>query len=150
MTSFAKLLYKAFLTITVATAPAVGETVQIPGPAGPLEGEILRAHNALQWVIIIPGSGPIDRNGNSEELGLNSDTSALLAQEYLSIGLTSLRIDKRGFFGSRLAISDPAEVSLTGYAQDVTQWSEHAREQGAECVWLAGHSEGCLVSLIVA
>ncbi|MEO1191508.1 MAG: alpha/beta fold hydrolase [Pseudomonadota bacterium] len=100
-------------------------------------------------VIIIPGSGPTDRDGNSP-FGLNSDTYKLLAEELADAGIASLRIDKRGLFGSTEAVLDPEDVSLAAYAEDTRRWVALLRERGYDCVWLAGHSEGGLVALKTA
>lgn len=64
-------------------------------------------------------------------------------------GVASLRIDKRGLFGSAAAIRDPNAVTIADYAQDVRHWAEYASNI-APCVWIAGHSEGGLVALVAA
>ena len=50
-------------------------------------------------VLIVPGSGPTNRDGNSLH-GLNTDTYKLLAQGLAARGIASVRIDKRGMFSS--------------------------------------------------
>lgn len=57
-------------------------------------------------VLIIPGSGPTDRDGNSPN-GLRASTYMLLAQGLAAHGISTVRVDKRGLFGSRAAVSDP-------------------------------------------
>ncbi|MEM6310888.1 MAG: alpha/beta fold hydrolase [Pseudomonadota bacterium] len=128
---------------------AMAEPVQIPGPAGPLEGELLRLETPAHIVIIIPGSGPIDRDGNASQLRLESNTYRLLAEGLQTAGIASIRIDKRGFFGSSAAIANPNDVTIAAYAQDARDWVNKAAET-APCVWLAGHSEGGLVALAMA
>lgn len=127
----------------------MAKSIQIKGPDGPLSGELVVAKNARDIVVIIPGSGPIDRNGNSARLGLNSDTYKLLAEDLNAAGVSSLRIDKRGFYGSAAAISDPNDVTIGAYAEDVAKWVDRASAV-APRVWLAGHSEGGLVALVAA
>lgn len=128
---------------------AFADPVQIPGPAGPLEAERVAMPGAAHALVIIPGSGPTDRDGNSPGLGMGSDTLRLLAEELAAEGIASLRIDKRGFYGSEGAIADPNDVTIAAYAEDARAWVAEAANL-APCVWLAGHSEGGLVALAAA
>ncbi|MGE4371427.1 MAG: alpha/beta hydrolase [Xanthobacter sp.] len=133
-----------------ADTPAMkGQPVEIAGPAGPLSGEALAVPGAEHVVVIIPGSGPTDRNGNSPTMGMASDTYLLLAEGLAQQGIASVRTDKRGFFSSEKAISDPNQVTIADYVNDVHGWARKAKEL-APCVWLAGHSEGALVALKAA
>jgi len=135
--------------LLMALPAAAAEVRQIPGPAGPLEGELLTVPGADHLLVIVPGSGPIDRDGNAPALGLASDSYRLLAEGLAERGIASIRIDKRGFFGSSAAIADPNEVTVAAYAADARAWVE-ATGDLASCVWLAGHSEGGLVALAAA
>lgn len=137
------------LSLLCLSIPAFAEPVRIDGPAGPLEAEMLSVDGAAHAVVIIPGSGPTDRDGNSPQAGLKSDTYKLLAEGLAEAGVSSLRIDKRGFYGSAAAIADPNDVSIGAYAGDVRKWVARASEL-APCVWIAGHSEGGLVALVAA
>jgi len=101
-------------------------------------------------VLIIPGSGPTDRDGNNP-LGVKAATCRLLAEGLAASGITSARIDKRGMFGSGQAVPDANAVSIGDYAADVQGWIAAVRnETGASCIWLLGHSEGGLVALAAA
>ncbi|MFV0335835.1 MAG: alpha/beta hydrolase [Tropicimonas sp.] len=137
------------LLLLTFPALAMAEPVHIPGPQGQLEAEMIAVQRAAHVVIIIPGSGPIDRDGNSPQMGLSTDTYRLLAEGFSEQGIASLRIDKRGFYGSAGAISDPNNVTIGAYAEDVRDWVAYASSV-APCVWLAGHSEGGLVALVAA
>jgi uncharacterized protein len=126
--------------------------VSIEGPQGPLKGTMLEpAHQQSGAVIlIIPGSGPTDRDGNSP-LGVKASTYRLLAEALTDRGITSVRIDKRGMFASATAVSDANQVTIEDYAQDALYWVKEARRlTDARCVWLLGHSEGALVALAAA
>ncbi|MBN8995996.1 MAG: alpha/beta fold hydrolase [Rhizobiales bacterium] len=101
-------------------------------------------------ILIIPGSGPTDRNGNNP-LGLKAASYRLLAEGLAAEGITSVRVDKRGMFGSAKAITDGNAITIADYAADVHAWIAKIREaKKAPCVWVAGHSEGGLVALATA
>lgn len=124
--------------------------IEAPGPSGPLQGTLLAAQPKAPVVIIVPGSGPTDRDGNNS-LGITASSYRLLAEALARKGIASLRIDKRGMFGSRRAVPDPNAVTIADYAADVRAWVAKARsETGADCIWIAGHSEGGLVALAAA
>lgn len=127
----------------------MAEPIQIDGPQGPLEADMIAVAGARQVVVIIPGSGPTDRDGNGGQSGLKSNAYKRLAESLAANGIASLRIDKRGMYGSRAAISDPNNVTIADYADDVEKWIARAGSI-APCVWLAGHSEGGLVALVAA
>lgn len=99
--------------------------------------------------MIIPGSGPTDRDGNSV-LGIKASTYALLSQALAERGIASVRIDKRGQFAS-LAAGDANAVTISDYVADTGKWLAAIQDKtGAQCVWLVGHSEGGLIALAAA
>ena len=135
------------LAAALAAAPPVERQLTAPGPLAPLAGTLLDAGKRAPVVIIIPGSGPTDRDGNSP-LGVSASTYRLLAAGLAQRGVTTVRIDKRGMFGSKAAIANPNAVTIADYAADAHAWAKAARAAtGAKCVWLLGHSEGGLVAL---
>lgn len=125
------------------------QEVKIPGPTGALAGLALPVSEAQHAVVIVPGSGPVDRDGNGPSLGLRTDSYRLLAEALADAGVATIRVDKRGFFSSAEAIDDPEDVTIAAYAQDLRAWVDRAA-QLAPCVWIAGHSEGGLVALVAA
>ena len=129
----------------------VRANIDAPGPGGPLQGTLLSpANRDVQVILIVPGSGPTDRNGNGPN-GLRASTYRLLADGLLSRGIASVRIDKRGMYGSASAIPDADDVTLDDYAADVHSWVTTIRNRtGVSCVWVLGHSEGGLVALVAA
>jgi uncharacterized protein len=134
--------------VRVAAAP-VQTDVQTQGPTGTLKGTMLAPPDAANapLMLIIPGSGPTDRDGNSP-LGVQAGTYRLLAKALAAQGVASVRIDKRGMFASAGA-GDPNHATMAGYAADVHAWAKTLRQEtGAPCIWLLGHSEGGLVALV--
>ena len=137
----------------VRDAVAAEREMQIPGPAGLLAGSLNLpdgADAAGPLVLILPGSGPTDRDGNSP-VGINAGTYRLLAEGLAARDLASLRIDKRGMFGSAAAASDVNAVTVSDYVTDARGWIAAVRDTlDSECVVLLGHSEGALVALLAA
>ncbi|KPD15787.1 hypothetical protein ADM96_30800 [Burkholderia sp. ST111] len=123
----------------------------VAGPRRSLKGTLTSPETAPRdVVIIIPGSGPTDRDGNGPG-GLRAATYRLIAEGLLNEGVASIRIDKRGMYGSSAAVPDANAVTIRDYADDVRGWVTTVREQtGARCVWLLGHSEGGIAALVAA
>ena len=144
------LLSMAFLTagLAQAQAPTSERPLEAPGPLGPLKGTLLLPRSMPNAVVlIIPGSGAADRDGNSPA-GVKASTYRLLAEGLASRGIATARIDKRGMFGSAAAVKDANAATFSGYGDDVKAWVAVLRkETGAPCVWVLGHSEGGLVAL---
>ncbi len=152
----AKKIVRRFMWAVVASsvlmplpAVAVDETaIEAPGPQGPLGGAFLAAADPrAPVVLIVPGSGPTDRDGNNP-LGIRASTYKLIAEGLAAEGIASVRVDKRGMFSSAKAVADPNAVTMADYAADIAGWIEAIRKKtGASCVWLLGHSEGGLAVL---
>ena len=138
------------LEVRMAAAAAAALPITTPGPQGPLAGTYLDAGAKAPVVLIIPGSGPTDRDGNNP-LGVTAAPYRLLAEALAGRGVSSVRIDKRGMFGSKAAVADANKVTIADYAADTHAWVAAIRERtGAKCVWVLGHSEGALVALASA
>ena len=143
------MMLAASLAATGAAAPA-GVEVSVPGPQGPLAGTLVDPGKDAPAVLIIPGSGPTDRDGNNP-LGITGGVFRQLAEALAAKGVATLRIDKRGMFGSKAAIADANDVTIAAYAADAHAWVDMVRAKTARpCVWLLGHSEGALVALLAA
>jgi pimeloyl-ACP methyl ester carboxylesterase len=144
----ASLLAAFWMASATAAAQSREVPIEAPGPLGPLKGTLqspVKPESPV--VLIVPGSGPTDRDGNNP-LGIRASTYKLLAGELAAKGVASVRVDKRGMFGSAAAITDANAVTIADYAADVRSWVEAIRRQtGAACIWVLGHSEGGLVAL---
>lgn len=133
--------------MALAIAAVVASAVTAPGPNGPLEGTLLDAGSKAPVVLMIPGSGPTDRDGNNP-LGITAAPYRLLAEALGQKGVSTVRIDKRGMFGSKAATPDANKVTIGDYVADTHAWVKAIRDRtGAKCVWVLGHSEGGLVAL---
>lgn len=141
-------------SLAAAAQPAADlreKPIEARGPLAPLKGTLLSpAKPGAPVVLIVPGSGPTDRDGNNP-LGVNAATYKLLARDLASRGIATVRIDKRGMFGSAKAVADANAVTIPDYAADVHSWvGAIRRTTGVPCVWVLGHSEGGLVALAAA
>ncbi len=130
----------------------VSTPVQLDSTPAPLHGTLLTPEGQTRAAaVILPGSGPTDRDGNSGQFGIRASTYRLLAEGLAERGVASVRIDKRGIGQS--AAAGPAEPDLrfSTYADDARAWAaEAAAKTGQPCAWLIGHSEGALVALAAA
>jgi uncharacterized protein len=134
------------------TAGAIATDIDAAGPQGRLMGTLVTPANPEHSpvVLIIPGSGPTDRDGNNP-IGVRASTYRLLAEGLAQRGISSVRIDKRGMFASEAAVPDANAVTIADYAADVRSWIAAIQQRtGTGCVWLLGHSEGALVALATA
>jgi pimeloyl-ACP methyl ester carboxylesterase len=144
------MLPMLFAAAAVAAAVLAPVEVTAPGPSGALAGTLIDPGGKAPIVLIIPGSGPTDRDGNSP-LGITAAPYRLLAESLSARGIATVRIDKRGMFGSKNAVPDPNAVTIADYAADVHAWVAAMRRQtGRSCVWVLGHSEGGRVGLAAA
>lgn len=144
-------LIMLFAAMLAAATPMADRDIAAPGPQGPLKGSWTGPEGPKTPVVLmIPGSGPTDRDGNSP-LGLKAASLRLLAEGLATQGIASVRVDKRGMFASAGAMPDPNKVTIDDYAADTRAWIAAIRAKtGAPCVWVLGHSEGGVVALTAA
>ncbi|MFC5372384.1 alpha/beta hydrolase [Brevundimonas faecalis] len=138
------------LTLAAALLLApVSTPVELASNPAPLHGTLLTPEGQAKAVaVILPGSGPTDRDGNSPQFGIRASTYRLLAEGLAEHGVASIRIDKRGVGESAAAGPAEADLRFSAYADDARAWAtEAAMKAGRPCAWLIGHSEGALVAL---
>lgn len=127
----------------------VSTPVELASTPAPLHGTLLTPEGQTKAVaVILPGSGPTDRDGNSPQFGIRASTYRLLAEGLAEHGVASVRIDKRGVGESTAAGPAEADLRFSAYVDDARAWAvDAAARAGRPCVWLIGHSEGALVAL---
>jgi hypothetical protein len=134
-------------------ARAAEQAASIPGGKAPLWGTLEVPDNRRPSevaVLILPGSGPTDRDGNSA-LGPAPNELKQLADALAGAGISSLRIDKRGVAASAAAAPPEVELRFTTYVDDAVAWANWLRSRPAvHCVVLIGHSEGALIAFAAA
>lgn len=116
---------------------------------GKLYGTLLQVenHKTAPIVIIIPGSGPTDRNGNGMMLQANS--YRLLAENLAENGISSLRYDKLMVGKSESSIEEK-DLSFETNVKQVTAMIDYLSKKKFENIILLGHSEGSLIGILAA
>ena len=100
-------------------------------------------------VLIVAGSGPTDRNGNSAA-GLSTYSYKMLGEALAEGGYAVMRYDKRGIGGSPIPAEDVPNLVFEDYIDDARACAKFLRKEGFERVIVAGHSEGGLIALALA
>jgi len=114
------------------------------------------SQNASPGLVLIAGSGPTDRDGNSG-LGAHTDLLKQVAQRLAQAGVASLRYDKRGVGGSAMSPQDQAHladyVSWENFVGDAVAALRFLQSQpgvDAARTGFLGHSEGGVIALQAA
>jgi pimeloyl-ACP methyl ester carboxylesterase len=131
----------------------VSREVSIALPGGLLYGTLSRPLTGAATValLIIPGSGPTDRDGNSILLPGKNNSLLSLGNELVLEGFMVLRVDKRGVGKSVWQGLREEDLTIDQMASDAAAWLSYLRmEAGIEKVAAIGHSEGALVALLAA
>ena len=129
--------------LSVCLAYGAEEEVVVETPWGLLSATLSSPEQGSDVVaLIVAGSGPTDRNGNSG-YGLNSWCYKMLSEELVEEGIAVMRYDKRGVGQSRL--NDPTSVGdvlFEDFVDDASACVAYLRSRGFERVVVIGHSEG--------
>ncbi|MFK0298483.1 alpha/beta hydrolase [Brevundimonas sp. NPDC090276] len=127
----------------------VSMPIELAAIPAPLHGTLLTPDGQTRAAaVILPGSGPTDRDGNSPQFGIKAAPYRMLAEGLAEHGVATLRIDKRGINESAAAGGAEADLRFNAYVDDARAWAaEAAAKTGRPCAWLIGHSEGALVAL---
>lgn len=144
----------AFVVLLAALASPVEEVVTLETLSGSIEGTLMlpgTRSGRVPVALILAGSGPTDRNGNSLMLPGANDSLKMLAAGLAEQGVASLRFDKRGVARSAAAGRAESELRLTTYADDAAGWIRMLRrDKRLSRVILIGHSEGSLIAMLAA
>ncbi len=144
MRGFAALCVLA-LALTVSMAEGA-EGIEVSAAGFPATLTVPAGVDRPPTVLIIAGSGPTDRDGNSI-VGVKAGYLSRLADDLAAKGIASLRYDKRGIGGSKPAGAEQ-DLSISTFVDDAEQvlnWLSARPDAGA--IVLVGHSEGGLIAL---
>ena len=109
------------------------------------------ASGRIPVALIIAGSGPTDRDGNSALLPGHNDSLKMLAEALARQGIASLRYDKRGLGGSRAGVKSESALRFGDLVDDAAAWIARLKaDPRFSRVVVIGHSEGSLVGMLAA
>jgi len=145
-------------TETLSTEPITLET-----PTATLYGTLTwpQSRSRVPVVLIIAGSGPTDRDGNSPLLKGSNNSLKLLAEGLAAHGIASVRYDKRGIGETGKAMQLAAEktkrvlreedLSFENFIDDAVWWCKQLRaDRRFSSLTVLGHSEGSLIGMVAA
>jgi uncharacterized protein len=102
-------------------------------------------------VLIVAGSGPTNRDGNSPLLPGHNDSLKMLAEGLAARGIASVRYDKRLIGESRIEGVKEEDLRFDMYVDDAVRWGEYLRQDPRfRSLTIAGHSEGSLIAMLAA
>lgn len=136
-----------------AAGAGMEQEVSVDGGAAPLYGSLLTPRGARPGpaVLLIAGSGPTDRDGNSPVPGVRPANLKLIAEGLAAAHVASLRYDKRGIAKSAPAAVREADLRFTTAVDDAVLFARLLKaEPKVSCVILLGHSEGALIAALAA
>ena len=99
--------------------------------------------------IIIAGSGPTDRDGNSSSI--KGYYLKMLADGLHKNGVSTFRYDKRGVSKSLGNLKSTAEIRFSDYINDAKSIINHFKNiKRFTKIVVIGHSEGALIGMIAS
>lgn len=152
------LLLVCILGLAACTGPTeppsqgpTAQPVRLETPTGTIHGTLLlpTGPGPHPVALLIAGSGPTDRNGNSALLPGANNSLKLLAEGLAGRGIASVRYDKRGIRESAGAGPREEDLRFDTYADDAGAWVRQLRADSRfSSVTVVGHSEGSLVGML--
>ena len=147
---------KRILALLIALLPGLltagEEPMALEAAWGTLRGTLWSPDTPTDTAaVLIAGSGPTDRYGNSPA-GIRTNSYALLAEELSRAGIATLSYDKRGIGASPYLRPEEllTDAHFSHFADDAERWVEELVGRGYRHIFLIGHSEGALLAKIVA
>ncbi len=131
--------------------PVTYETLSIPVEHGNLTVALQKASASPSPVaLIIAGSGPTDKDGNSALAGKNNSLK-MLAEGLAQEGVATVRYDKRGLGDNQALLTKEEDSTFDQYVDDAVQIIQALQADKAySSIHVIGHSEGSLIGLLAA
>jgi len=153
--NFAVRLCSLLLLIggVAAQARAAETPITLDTPTGQLAGtlELPAGADKPRVALLIAGSGPTDRDGNSSMIPGRNDSLKLLAAGLADAGIATVRYDKRGIGGSHAAGSAESALRFEMFVDDAAAWIARLKaDPRFASVAVIGHSEGSLIGMLAA
>ena len=139
--------------LTQASTDWIASPESVTAGNAVLRGTLLTPANVDRppVALIIAGSGPTDRDGNSPIIPGKNNSLKMLAEGLADRGIASLRYDKRGIAGSTLGVTGEQDLTFATFADDAVAWGQQLASDArfSELV-IIGHSEGGLIGILAA
>ena len=145
------LLHVMTLTAQTVDSSYNESDIQLKTDSGAIAGTLTLPgkQTGVPVALIIAGSGPTDRNGNSAFT--RNDALKLLAHALADNGIASVRFDKRGIGGSMKAGKKEADLRFETYINDAADWIRLLKQDKRfSKIVVIGHSEGSLIGMVAA
>ena len=115
-----------------------------------IQGTLLETEETQSVLaVIIAGSGPIDRDGNSSSI--KGYYLKMLADGLYKNGVSTFRYDKRGVSKSLGNLKSTAEIRFSDYINDAKSIINHFKNiKRFTKIVVIGHSEGALIGMIAS
>lgn len=128
------------------------ESIVLETDLGPLAAtlEIPDGASATALVLMIPGSGPTDRDGNTVGAQGKNNSLRYLAEALKGAGIASLRFDKRLIGESASTKMSERDIRFDTYVDDVRLWFAYLAQRFELPIFILGHSEGSLIGMLAA
>ena len=126
------------------------ETITLQTPTGNIEGTLLLPSVEKPTIaLIIAGSGPTDRDGNSG--GLKMNYLKMLAEGLYENNIASIRYDKRGIGASVMPGLKEDDLTFSDFISDAELWMDKIMDDSRfGDIVVIGHSEGSLIGMIAS
>jgi len=140
-------LFSLLFALLASIASAAEQPAELKTLSGTLHGTLAipDAAKPMPVVLLIAGSGPTDRNGNSALLPGANNSLKMLAEGLAAKGIASLRFDKRGVGESKSAMTAERDLRFDTYVDDAAAWANQLKKDPRfSRLIIAGHSEGAI------
>lgn len=146
------LAQKSVKKIPKSKLPYVERNIYINPKSGFVRGTLSfpKRRDTALVCLIIPGSGPTDRNGNNGNI-LITDSYKMLSDSLASRGFAVIRYDKRGIGESRDPDFSEFNLKFEDMVKDASRWIKDMKQNKRfSKVVVIGHSEGSLIGMLAA
>ncbi len=131
----------------------IGTKIEIPVAGGNMTALVVtpEGEGPFPAMLILSGSGPTDRNGNSPMMAGNTNSLLMIAEALAAQGIASIRYDKRGVGENTALVSKEEDLRFDDYVHDAAAWIDYANTKDTfTSIGVIGHSEGSLIGMIAA
>src|SRR5699024_6565919 len=106
----------------------------------------MKEDTILPAVLILPGTGTLNRDGNMKNGKIRLNLYRELAEYITSIGFITLRYDKRGVGKSEGKVYETGMWNLVDDAEASLEYLRHFPNVNPDKVFVLGHSEGSILA----